>query len=384
MLSRAHGLLAAAMTAAALSTAHAQVSQPGAPYAWDLPAWAPPPHAPPDNPVTAAKVELGRRLFYDGRLAADGLRSCASCHRQALGFSDGVPLSWGVTGEFTSRNVPGLTNVGYLGVLTWRDPRVTSLESQALGPLFGQHPVEMGMAGQQEDMARRASEDALYRRLFAAAFPDNGGGITLESMLKAIASFERTLVSAKSPYDRYRHGGDDQAISESAKRGEVLFLGDRLKCAACHSGPNFTDASRGGAVSPYYNTGLYNLDGAGGYPLSNTGLASVTAQPADMGRFRTPSLRNVEVTAPYMHDGSLATLEEVIDFYAAGGRLVPEGERNAGDGRKSPLKDPRVSGFELGAAEKADLIAFLKSLTDTEFLGDSRYSDPWTDRQPLN
>jgi cytochrome c peroxidase len=242
----------------------------------------------------------------------------------------------------------------------------------------------MGMAGQQEDMVRRASEDELYPRMFAAAFPEKGGAISIETMLMALASFERTLVSAKSPYDRYRHGGDAQAISDNAKRGEALFFSDRLKCAACHSGPDFTDASREGAASPYYNTGLYNLDGAGAYPPSNTGLASVTAQPADMGRFRTPSLRNVEVTAPYMHDGSLATLEKVIDVYAAGGRLVPEGERNAGDGRKSPLKDPRVSGFELSASEKADLIAFLQSLTDTEFLSDRRHSDPWKDRLPVN
>jgi cytochrome c peroxidase len=371
------------MLVAALSTALAQVPRPDAPYSWDLPAWTAPPDAPSDNPLTAAKVELGRRLFYDGRLAADGLRSCASCHRQELGFSDSLPFSWGVTGEFTSRNVPGLTNAGYLAVLTWRDPRVTSLESQALGPLFGQHPVEMGMAGQQEDMVRRASEDALYRRMFSAAFPENGGEITLESMLKAIASFERTLVSAKSPYDRYRHGGDARAISDSAKRGESLFFSDRLKCAACHSGQSFTDAARESAVtSPYYNTGLYNLDGAGAYLPTNTGLASITAQPADMGRFRTPTLRNVEVTGPYMHDGSLASLEEVVDFYAAGGRLIQPGERNAGDGRKNPFKDPRVSGFELSASEKADLVSFLKSLTDMEFLADERYSDPWKDRVP--
>jgi cytochrome c peroxidase len=219
--------------------------------------------------------------------------------------------------------------------------------------------------------------------MFSAAFPENGGEITLESMLKAIASFERTLVSAKSPYDRYRHGGDARAISDSAKRGESLFFSDRLKCAACHSGQSFTDAARESAVtSPYYNTGLYNLDGAGAYLPTNTGLASITAQPADMGRFRTPTLRNVEVTGPYRHDGSLASLEEVVDFYAAGGRLIQPGERNAGDGRKNPFKDPRVSGFELSASEKADLVSFLKSLTDMEFLADERYSDPWKDRVP--
>jgi len=368
----------------AVSPAHAQLATDArapAPYTWDLPPWAKPPPAPPDNPVTAAKVELGRRLFYDGRLAADGLRSCSSCHKQALGFSDNIALSWGVTGELTSRNAPGLTNVGYFTFLTWRDPRVTSLETQALGPMFGMHPIEMGMAGQQSEMTRRVSEDDTYRKMFANAFPELENSITIETITRAIASFERTLVSFRSPYDRFRFDGEQDAISPQAKSGEALFRDPRLGCASCHSGVNFSDAAGNDTAPPmqavYHNTGLYNVDGQGAYPTSNTGLAAVTADPADMGRFRTPTLRNVAVTAPYMHDGSIATLSEVIDFYAAGGRHVREGTRDAGDGRSNPLKDPRMSGFSLSSQDKSDLIAFLEALTDRNFLEDPRHSDPW-------
>lgn len=378
----ASAAIMAGLTGGGLSLAQtpAPADQP-APYTWSLPAWIKPPPDPPGNPVTAVKVELGRRLFYDGRLAGDGLRSCASCHKQELGFADNLSRSWGVTGELTSRNAPGLTNVGFLSMLTWRDPRVATLELQALGPLFGLHPVEMGMAGQRGEIVRRISDDALYRDLFAQAFPGERDPVSIDTMIRAIAAFERTLVSARSPWDRYRYGGEPDAISAPARRGEALFFSARLGCGSCHSGMHFTDAAPDGpapaSALPYHNTGLYNLDGAGAYPPSNTGLMSVTAQPADMGRFRTPSLRNVAVSAPYMHDGSIETLADVIDVYAAGGRTLPPGAQNAGDGRTSPLRDPRLRGFSLTAGEKADLIAFLESLTDLEFLKDPRHANPW-------
>jgi cytochrome c peroxidase len=247
--------------------------------------------------------------------------------------------------------------------------------------MFGLHPVEMGMAGQQAEMVRRVSEDELYRELFAKAFPEESDPVSVDTIIRAIAAFERTLVSVRSPYDRYRYGAEPKAISEAAKRGEALFFSARLGCAACHSGPHFTDAAGDGGASagafPYHNTGLYNLDGAGGYPASNTGLISVTANPADMGRFRTPTLRNIAMTAPYMHDGSIATLDEVVQFYAAGGRLIPQGALNAGDGRANPLKDPRLSGFSISPAEQADLVAFLEALTDRQFLDDPRHANPW-------
>ncbi len=363
--------------------AHEQPHLPGAaaadPYDWDLPPWAKPPPEPATNPTTKAKVELGRRLFYDGRLAADSMRSCASCHQQERSFSDASPFSWGVTGELTARNTMALANVGYAPSLTWTNPYLNSLELQARTPMFGLHPVEMGMEGRQDLLVADLSSEPIYRDLFPRAFPEAGGRINLNSITAALGTFERTLVSARSPYDAYRFGGDADAITESAKRGEALFQGERLKCHACHSGPRLNgDVTVNGApVLNFQNNGLYNVDGRGGYPAGNPGMAALTARQEDTGRFKVPSLKNIAVTGPYMHDGSLPTLEAVLDHYAAGGRLIPSGERNAGDGRANPHKSPLIAGFKLSAQEREDVLAFLNSLTDERFLTDPRFSDPW-------
>lgn len=348
------------------------------PFDWNLPPWMPRPPEPSSNPITAPKVELGRRLFYDGRLAADFLRSCASCHQQEHAFSDGAPFSWGVTGQLTARNTPSLTNVGYARSLTWVNPYMRELEMQARAPLFGDHPVEMGMSGQQEELTARLAADPVYKDLFPRAFPAEGS-ISVSNITAALAAFERTLVSARSPYDEYRFGGNRSAISKSAKRGEALFFSDRLKCQGCHGDP-VVGVNEREEISPlanFHNTGLYNLDGAGAYPTSNPGLISHTANPSDMGKFKTPGLRNIAVTAPYMHDGSIRTLAEVLDHYAAGGRSIAQGESLAGDGRKSPLKDRLIIGFALSGSEKLDVIAFLESLTDPAFLNDPRLANPW-------
>jgi cytochrome c peroxidase len=324
-----------------------------------------------------ARVELGRRLFYDGRLAADGMRSCASCHKQNRAFADDLAFSWGVTGALTARNAMMLANVGNARTLTWANHGLGSLEAQARLPLFGQKPVEMGMLGLEPLMVSRLAQEPVYAGLFRDAYPGQADAISVDNILLALAAFERTLVSNSAPYDLYRRGLAD--LSDQAKRGEMLFRSDRLKCSACHTGDDFSDAYGPGPppAQRFHNIGLYNTDGRGGYPLSDAGLAGVTGRPEDVGRFRTPSLRNIAVTAPYMHDGSLPTLDSVIDHYASGGRLTPLGQANAGDGRLSPLKDPRVSGFALSDAERSDLLAFLSSLTDQTFLTDVRYADPW-------
>jgi cytochrome c peroxidase len=217
--------------------------------------------------------------------------------------------------------------------------------------------------------------------LFSRAFPESNGDISLAAVVRAISAFERTLISANSPYDRYRYGGDVNAISDSAIRGEALFFGERLECHHCHGNFNLNDSvvherNRLGEVA-FHNTGLYNLDGKGAYPADNTGIEELTGRAEDMGRFKAPTLRNIAVTAPYMHDGSIATLGEVLDHYAAGGRTIHDGP-NAGVGRDNPLKSSFVSGFTLSARERADLLAFLISLTDDEFLKDPRFADPWT------
>ena len=360
---------AALILAAALAAATAALAAPDAAWTWRLPAWLPPPVVPADNPMSQAKVDLGRHLFYDKRLSVDGSISCASCHEQARAFSDGRATPTGVTGESHPRNSMSLANVAYLPVLTWANFLLTRLEHQALIPIFGESPVEMGMVGREDELFARLASDPAYPPRFRAAFPETGGRIDLAGITRALASFQRSLVSAGSPYDRYRYGGQPDAISPAAKRGEALFFSERLECFHCHGGVHLTDnlvhSRKPFAEYAFHNTGLHDRDGKGAYPPDNTGLVEHTGRPEDMGRFRTPSLRNVELTAPYMHDGSIATLEEAIAHYAAGGR------------QRSPLTSEFLPGFTLSVQETQDLVAFLRALTDRRFIEDPRFADPW-------
>lgn len=347
-------------------------------YQWDIPEWAPKPIVPADNPMSQEKVELGRHLFYEKRLSVTQEQSCGSCHLQSLAFTDGKTVGVGATGERHPRNSMSLANVAYNSVLTWANPLMTRMEQQALVPLFGEHPVELGMVGKEREILAMLRDDKPYRSLFAAAFGETEA-INLNNMMKAIAAFERTLISFDSPYDRYRYSGEANAISESAKRGEVLFTSERLECFHCHGGLNFSDSIVHERLAfqeiAFHNTGLYNIDGRGAYPPDNTGVYEITHKPADMGRFKAPTLRNIALTAPYMHDGSIATLEEAIAHYKAGGRTVTAG-RYAGVGSENPLKSHFISGFELTTPEKQDLLAFLHSLTDETFIHNPALSDP--------
>jgi cytochrome c peroxidase len=351
-------------------------------YHWGLPAWVPRPVEPADNPMSVAKVELGRHLFYDQRLSADNTMSCASCHHQDKAFTDGRALSEGVTKELGSRSAMSLANVAYLPVLTWANPHLTALEVQALVPLFGEHPVEMGMAGREKELFARLQADARYRELFANAFPAEASQgaqalYSLSTVTKALGSFQRSLLSFDSPYDRYQYGGQKDAISASAKRGEALFFGEKMECYHCHGGFTFTDNIRHQklplAEQGFHNTGLYNLDGRGAYPANNVGISELTGNPDDMGQFRTPTLRNVALTAPYMHDGSIPTLQQVIrEHYAQAGRAgnTPEGP--------NPMRSSLIAGFEVSEQEVTDLVAFLNALTDKTFIQNSRHGNPWS------
>ncbi|MBD2082935.1 methanobactin export MATE transporter MbnM [Leptolyngbya sp. FACHB-17] len=348
-------------------------------YDWQLPAWTPPPIVAANNPMSAAKVELGRHLFYEKRLSVTGEFSCATCHDQSRAFTEKKSVSIGATGEAHPRNAMSLANVAYNSVLTWANPLMTDLETQLLVPLFGEHPIEMGMAGKETEILAMLRDDPQYRQLFAAANEE----ININSMVKAIAAFERSLISFNSPYDQYRYGGNDQAISEAAKRGEALFESEKLECFHCHGGINFSDStvhSRSGFKEiAFHNTGLYNLDNKGAYPANNTGIHEITLKPSDMGRFKAPTLRNIALTAPYMHDGSIGTLEQVIEHYAAGGRTIHAGQF-AGVGSENPLKSSFVKGFKLSDREKQDLLAFLRSLTDESFVKNPAFSNPQIDR----
>ena len=370
-----------AVAAAALAGCGPEASGPEPePYLWSLPPGFPTPDVPEDNPMSEAKVELGRWLFYDPRLSGNQTQSCASCHRQEFAFTDGLANAVGSTGEPHRRSSMSLTNVAYNATLTWANPVLTRLEDQALVPLFGESPVELGLTGMENVLFQRLREDPEYPERFRRAFPEDEEPVSLGSITRALASFQRTLISGSSAYDRYAYGGDPNALSESAMRGMELFYSETAECFHCHGGFNFSDAVRHDTTAieeiTFHNNALYNLDGDGAYPASDPGLYEITGRPEDMGRFRAPTLRNIAVTAPYMHDGSVATLEEAIAHYARGGREITQGP-NKGLGWMSPLKSEFVHGFSLTEQEKADLLAFLHSLTDAPFLTDPRLSDPW-------
>ncbi len=261
-----------------------------------------------------------------------------------------------------------LANVAYAQQLTWADPSLVTLEQQALVPLLGSQPIEMGFQLREQEILSALRQDQSYAAAFAGAFPSELEPISVSTIVKAIAAFERTLLSGNSPYDRYVRG-DEGALSESARRGMELFFSERLACSQCHAGMNFS----GPMIPPssrtaesdftgYANNGLYDVDGRGSYKPSNIGLKEITGRDEHMGKFKIPSLRNVALTAPYMHDGTFGTLEGVIDHYNRGGLRFP-----TFNPVRSQWTDPRIRPLDLRYLEKADLIEFLKSLTDDDF-----------------
>jgi cytochrome c peroxidase len=348
-------------------------------YLWELPRGFPRPVVPDDNPMSAEKVALGRLLFYEVRLSVTGEYACASCHQQARAFTDGRAHAVGATGEAHPRSAMSLANVAYAPAVQWADPELRTLEAQSAGPMLNEHPIEMGLKGHEAEVLHTLAFDDTYRREFARAFPGEAAPITWTNISRALASFERTLISGRSAFDRLVFDDEQNALSASARRGMALFFSRRIACASCHSGINFSgpirQASAPETPALFANTGLYNTDGKGRYPETAAGLAAVSGRESDHGHFRVPTLRNVAVTAPYMHDGSIATLGEVIDHYASGGRQAP-----LGPAKRNRYRDVRVVPFAISAGERADLIAFLDSLTDAEFLADARLSNPHASR----
>ena len=345
-------------------------------YNWQLPDWVPAPRVPADNPMSEAKVLLGRHLFYDTRLSLDESMSCGSCHLQENAFTDARATSPGINGLHGARSSMSLTNVAYLPALTWANPLMKSLETQALIPIFGSHPVEMGMEGKEELLLERLAANSNYKKMFSDAYPEQQGAISIETVVKAIASFERSLLSFNAPYYRYKYAGESDAINDAALRGESLFFGEKYECYHCHGGLNFTDNIVHSRLPfeelGFHNTGLYNLDNSGGYPLANLGLFEVTDDPADEGKFRTPTLLNIALTAPYMHDGSIATLEQVLtEHYSQQGRAVFQGKQ------PNPRRSNFIVGFQFTAEEIADMLEFLNTLTDTQFVENPAHSNPF-------
>ncbi len=279
------------------------------------------------GPLTAAGVRLGRRLFFDPVLSADRTVACASCHQPEHGFASAGGRPRGIRGQQTARRAPSLFNRAY-GVSFFWDGRAATLEEQALQPI--ENPAELG-AGAAEAV-RRLRADPDYRAQFDAAFAD---GVTAENLARALASFERVLLRGDSPVDRFRRG-DLGALTDAQRHGLWLYE-SKGGCWRCHRGPNFTDEQ-------YHNTGV-----SWGKEPPDPGRYAVTHKEADRGGFKTPTLRGVALTAPYMHDGSLATLEDVVAFYNRGGS-------------RNPHLDPALAPLDLTGEEVRDLIAFLKAL----------------------
>jgi cytochrome c peroxidase len=286
---------------------------------------------PADNPLGCEQVELGGRLFFEARLSRSGATSCATCHVPERSFTDGRPVAVGDAGALGRRNTPTILGRAY-GRSQFLDGRVGTLELQALLPLT--NPAEL--ANTPAEILRRLSADPRYPRQFARAF--GSPGISLERLAAALASFQRTLVAGDAPVDRVLVLGDSGALSPAARRGFALFQG-KGACVICHEPPHFTEER-------FHNTGVaWN-----GSAYRDSGRYSVTRRSEDLGAFKTPTLRNVARTAPFMHDGSIATLEEVVAFYDRGGN-------------PNPQLDPALRPLRLTAGERDDLVAFLGALT---------------------
>jgi len=285
---------------------------------------------PKDNPLTKKKVELGRLLFFDKRMSKDNTISCSTCHIPSLAFTDGQPVSAGIRRQQGGRSAPTSINRGFSEVQFW-DGRAPTLEAQSVGPLT--NPIEHGFPDNDAVVARINKIEG-YKKLFIDAF--GTGAITIQHVGKAIASFQRTLISGNSPFDRFDYEGEEKAISESAKRGKKLFF-DKARCNLCHFGTNFSDEK-------FHNIGI----GWGGENL-DVGRYNVTKDKKDIGAFKTPTLREISRTAPYMHDGRFATLEEVVEHYNRGGV-------------KNPFLDNQIIPLKLTESEKQDLIEMLRTL----------------------
>jgi len=286
---------------------------------------------PADNPITKEKVELGRLLFFDKRLSANNTIACASCHIPALAFTDGQPVSTGINSQQGGRSAPTAINRGFSTAQFW-DGRAATLEDQSIGPFA--NLIEHGFASHDE-LIKKINSIKGYKKLFSDVYGESK--LTKENVGRAIAAFQRTLISGNSPFDRFDYDGDQKAISESAKRGKNLFF-DKARCNLCHMGTNFSDEK-------FHNIGI-------GWDDSDTldlGRYRVSKNEKDLGAFKTPTLREITKTAPYMHDGRFATLEDVIKHYNKGGV-------------KNPFLDNQVIPLNLSDSEIKDLLSMLRSL----------------------
>jgi len=318
-----------------------------------------------------ALVVLGKYLFFDTRLSYNNIRSCASCHDPKFAFSDGYRTSLGADGFSVQRNAPSLINAVARKSYTWGDSSIKTFSQQMQFPLFNEHPKEMGVKNNEAIIVERFKNDKAYQQLFKNAFSKQKQPIHLQNIITAIAAYEATLVSNNAPYNQFLNG-NKKALSADAQKGMQLFFSEKLKCGQCHSGTHLS----ANASTDFYNTGLYNVYNSNAYPSIDKGLFNQTQQAADDGKFRVPSLQNVLLTAPYTHDGTVNTIEEMIDIYANGGRNITDGAFK-GNGSQNKFKSKLITGFTLSQTEKKQLIAFLAALTDSSIFKNKNFKNPF-------
>ncbi len=310
-----------------------------------------------ENPFTKQKATLGQYLFYDNRLSINNTKACASCHDPKFSFTDNYRRSIGAYGDLTQHNAPPLINLVFNKYLTAADSSLHFPEQQIHHPMFRDHPIELGWEGNEEKMLQRFSSDTFYQQEFRDAFPKQTNPVTVKNIQHAITSFIKTIVSFNSPYDDYKNRNKKNALSASATNGMQLFFSAQLKCNQCHSGVNFNQPVF--QSSPYFNTGFFTDTNV------HQGLAAFTKQLVDIGKYKVPTLRNLAFTAPYLHDGSAETLEQVVQLYEQGGKA------------SATNKHPFITGFKLNSQQRSDLISFLISLSDSSILTNPAYANPW-------
>lgn len=326
-------------------------------YEMDIPSWMPNPVIPPDNPMTEEGVALGRMLFYDPILSSDSTMSCASCHFQEHSFTDAQATSEGVLGMRGTRSSMALVNLAFNAKGFFWDGRAATLEEQALFPVEDHLELNEEWVNVEEKLRRHEEYPVLFREAFGI---DRKSQITKDLVVKAIAQFERTMISANSRYDQvvWLNNG---WFTDAEERGRKLFFFEEAQsidhpgCSHCHFDPLFTDNN-------YKNNGLDDVDNLTDF--DDLGLGGVNDNIYDNGKFRVPGLRNIALTAPYMHDGRFQTLEEVLEHYSSGGHGVEN-------------EDVNIRPFELTEQDKSDLIAFLNALTDTTFINNPAFSNPF-------
>ncbi len=322
---------------------------------------------------------FGRYLFFDTHLSINHTKSCGSCHAPQLAFTDGYRRSVSPLGENLLHNSPSLLNTYDYLFYDWANPTATSYIQQMQRPLYNHQPIELGLDQHWDEVTAYITSDSTYASLYSLSFPKEHTSITKPQLEFAISAYLKSLKSQNSAYDQYMKG-DKEAMSHSAIAGLQLFASNKLACVQCHKPPSFTLASSSKNLNEVYiNIGLYKMNTTNEYPENDAGLFHYTHNKNDDGKFKIPSLRNVAITSPYMHDGSMITLNEIIDLYASGGRNIEKGKLK-GDGRAHKNKHSLIHGFEITKEEKIDLINFLIALTDTSYLSNEHFLNPFRNK----